>query len=197
MTPSRDTKLRPHSSPYGVRQPPALKIWRWCRRRFCRSPFTSPSPHLANALFFVRAALFLFLCLPVVRIRPPFPYLSGARLISFHLQHACTLADELRSAFTATVVDGDERIHVTSPLQPSTLQDNWTAATDRITCITFATPGFLHPVALPAGESPLPPLAYGWGLPKPDQRVEGFVLLPSATCHGGILDSPLALPYLL
>ena len=110
------------ASPYGVRQPPALKIWRWCRRRFCRSPFTSPSPHLANALFFVRAALFLFLCLPVVRIRPPFPYLSGARLISFHLQHACTLADELRSAFTATVVDGDERIHVTSPLQPPTLQ---------------------------------------------------------------------------
>ena len=50
-----------------------------------------------------------------------------------------------------------------------------------------------HPIALPAGESPLPLLAYVWGLSKLDQPVDGLVSFPSATCYGGILDSPLVI----
>ena len=50
-----------------------------------------------------------------------------------------------------------------------------------------------HPIALPAGESPSRLLAYVWGLSKLDQPVDGLVSFPSATCYGGILDSPLVM----
>ncbi|EDR10715.1 uncharacterized protein LACBIDRAFT_315407 [Laccaria bicolor S238N-H82] len=52
---------------------------------------------------------------------------------------------------------------------------------------------FQHPVALPAGESPSPPSAYVWSLPKPDQPAGGLVSFPSTTCYGGLLDSPLVM----
>lgn len=47
--------------------------------------------------------------------------------------------------------------------------------------------GSWHRIALTVGELPSLPLAYLWGLPKPDQPVGRLVLFPSATCCSGIL----------
>ena len=50
-----------------------------------------------------------------------------------------------------------------------------------------------QPNALPARESPSPLLGYIWGPSKLDQPVDGLISFPSATCYGGILDSPLVM----